>query len=584
MPTPDAPPSDALLQSSRSRPGLATVAGERWLMLAMLASVVALVLYKFFLVDRLNINWDEFFYLNHVHAVSRGDGGPILQRFQTHLFGWLVALDGDEIRQVVAARHVMVALLAATAGLVWWLGRRWLSGVAAAIPPFVYLASVPVMRHGGSFRADSLLAPLTMVALCLLLARRRSRVLDCLAGAAFGVAAAITIKTALAIPMVLAVLAARTTASPTDGRSRILAWLGDSLRVGGAAALVAAALIGMHWLVAGGVSVESGVQIGTAAASKTLLEAPWFPRLQILTAYMDWQPVFWVLIVAGVIAALLARRFAAAALGLALLPVAFYRNAFPYYYVVMLAPAAILAGLAVQQAKDRLQGRVDDRVTLALLATICLGLMHQGLFHVARLNHDGQFIQRVVVAAVHQIFPEPQAYVDRCGMISSFRKTNHFMSTWGMESYRAAGVPFMPGAIRDSRPAFVLVNTGALSPANRGPGGLLPEDAELVERYYPTYWGPVRVAGGRAVLKGSAAGRLDAPFADDYRVFASQPVLIDGVPHENGSVVRVTESGVVAQAVETATPDDETTVLLFLARAQPPPSIQLPNFPLFDGL
>jgi hypothetical protein len=440
------------------------------------------------------------------------------------------------------------------------------------------------MRHGGSFRADSLLAPLTMVALCLLLARRRSRVLDCLAGAAFGVAAAITIKTTLAIPMVLAVLAARTAASPTDGRSRILAWLGDSLRVGVAAALVAAALIGMHWLVAGGVSVESGVQLGTAAASKTLLEAPWFPRLQILTAYVNWQPVFWALVGAGAIAALLARRFAAAALGLALLPVAFYRNAFPYYYVVMLAPAAILAGLAVQQAKDRLQGRVDDRITFALLAMVCLGLMHQGLFHAARLNHDGQFVQRAVVAAVHQVFPEPQAYIDRCGMISSFRKTNHFMSTWGMETYRAAGVPFMPGAIRDSRPAFVLVNTGALDPANRGPGGLLPEDAELIDRYYPTYWGPVRVAGARAVLSGSAAGMLHVPFEDQYRVFASQPVWIDGVLRENGSVVRVTESGVVAQAAKPEAEGDKTTVLLFLASAQPPPAMRLPNVPLFGGL
>ena len=43
------------------------------------------------------------------------------------------------------------------------------------------------------------------------------------------------------------------------------------------------------------------------------------------------------------------RDFGIAALGLSLLPLAFYRNAFPYYYVVMLAPASVLAGYAVAQ-------------------------------------------------------------------------------------------------------------------------------------------------------------------------------------------------------------------------------------------
>jgi hypothetical protein len=299
---------------------------------------------------------------------------------------------------------------------------------------------------------------------------------------------------------------------------------------------------------------------------------------------LRWQPLSWSLIAIGTVIALVRRNFAVATLALALLPIAFYRNAFPYYYVVMLAPAVILAGYALQEIMVVVRSRTNTWVASSLLVAIWLGLLYQGIGKVNRLLVDDQVIQQSLISGIHGIFPEPVNYVDRCGMISSFRKVNFFMSTWGMENYRASGVPFMPDAIRNSRPAFVLVNTGALNPANRGPGGLLPEDAELVDRYYPTYWGPVRVAGARAVLKGSAAGRLDVPFADEYRVFASQPVLIDGVLRENGSVVRVSESGVVAQAAETATEGDETAVLLFLASAQPPPAMRLPNVPLFGGL
>jgi hypothetical protein len=315
-----------------------------------------------------------------------------------------------------------------------------------------------------------------------------------------------------------------------------------------------------------------------------LFQTPWFPRVAFLEAYLRWQPLSWSLIAVGTVIALVRRNFAVATLALALLPIAFYRNAFPYYYVVMLAPAVILAGYALQEIMVVVRSRTNTWVASSLLVAIWLGLLYQGIGKVNRLLVDDQVIQQSLISGIHGIFPEPVNYVDRCGMISSFRKVNFFMSTWGMENYRASGVPFMPDAIRNSRPAFVLVNTGALNPANRGPGGLLPEDAELVDRYYPTYWGPVRVAGARAVLKGSAAGRLDVPFADEYRVFASQPVLIDGVLRENGSVVRVSESGVVAQAAETATEGDETAVLLFLASAQPPPAMRLPNVPLFGGL
>ncbi len=109
----------------------------------------------------------------------------------------------------------MLCLLGLTAALIWRLGSRWFGGLAAAVPPFVYLAAVPVTMHGGSFRADSMLAPLLMCATTLLASSERSKRDEWLAGAAIGVAAAVTVKVLLFAPMFLLLIIA-TRASPTS--------------------------------------------------------------------------------------------------------------------------------------------------------------------------------------------------------------------------------------------------------------------------------------------------------------------------------------------------------------------------------
>jgi hypothetical protein len=536
------------------------------------------------LSTRLNVNWDEFYFLSHVYSLLRGELDFILLGAYTHLFTWLTDVSGDEMRQIVVARWTMLCLLGITCWLIFQLGRRWLTGLPSVIPCFVYLSAMPVILHGGSFRYDSMLAPLSMAALALLASPLRRTWQDHAAGLLLGIAFAVSVKVVLFAPLYLSAIVFRDSGSTGPTVRGFPEISMTAIRVIFTGAIVAVVLLALHSLSVTSSASDALVADAGSAARKTLFQTPWFPRVAFLEAYLRWQPLSWSLIAIGTVIALARRNFAVATLALALLPIAFYRNAFPYYYVVMLAPAVILAGYALQEIMAVVRSRASSWVASSLLVAVWLGLLYQGVGKVNRLLVDDQVIQQSLISGIHGMFPEPVNYIDRCGMISSFRKVNFFMSTWGMENYRAAGVPFMPGAIRDSRPAFVLVNTGALSPANRGPGGLLPEDAELVERYYPTYWGPVRVAGGRAVLDGSAAGKLHVPFADEYRVFASQPVLIDGVLRENGSVVRVTDAGVVAQAAKPATEDEETTVLLFLASARPPPAMRLPNVPLFGGL
>jgi hypothetical protein len=65
--------------------------------------------YKVLLVWRLNVNWDEFYFLNHVYALSQGELTFLLQGAYTHAFTWLTLVPGQEVDQVVAGRLVMAA-------------------------------------------------------------------------------------------------------------------------------------------------------------------------------------------------------------------------------------------------------------------------------------------------------------------------------------------------------------------------------------------------------------------------------------------------------------------------------------------
>jgi hypothetical protein len=557
---------------------------NRLLPALMVAAVVGLLLYKFFLVQRLNINWDEFFYLSHVHSVSRGDGGPLLQRFQTHLFEWITLLDGNEISQIAAARYVMVGLLSLTTFFVWRLGRIWLDPWSSSIPPFIYVASVPVMVHGGSFRADSLLAPIMTAALVLLFSPGATRIRDRAAGALLGLAFSITIKTVLAAPLVLTALLFRRNDSPQDGKQTLTRLTRDTARVAVFAGLFASALIAVHWLLSGDASISPSVQLGAAAAKKTLLDAPVFARARFLQTYVHWQPLFWLLLFLGAAIAIHSRRYDVASLGLALLPIAIYRNAFPYYYVVMLAPASVLAGYAVQEVARAVRPRLSNRISSTLLVTIFIGLLYQGLSQVRKLSFDDQAIQKALLNAVHVVFPEPVNYVDRCGMVSSFRKVNFFMSTWGMEAYRARNTPFMRDAIREYQPAFVLVNSPFLNPNQRPAHGLLPDDYELIARYYPRYWGPLRVAGASVRINSSEESLLTVPFPAEYRIRTEAPMRVDGILRTDGEVIFVPEEGIRVAAVAGTDEAEPVLFQLFLATAQPPPDEQLPNLPLFSGL
>jgi hypothetical protein len=421
---------------------------------------------------------------------------------------------------------------------------------------------------------------LSVAALLVLLSPGRTSRGDWLAGALLGIAFAVTVKVVLFAPLVLLAILY---GGSSLGRPRIQ-WASAVLtvaRVGTACAIVATALVGLHAL-----SVkpeESIAHFAASTAGTTVLATPWFPRLGYFLRYFDWQPLPWILIAVGTGIALARRRFDVAAMSLSLLPLAFYRNAFPYYYVVMLAPASILAGWALAEISAIARRHANERVTSSLIAVLWLGTVFNGLRYLDRLALDDQRLQREVIAGIHEIFPEPVSYIDRCGMVSSFRKANFFMSTWGLDVYREENTALTRSTLVTHEPAFVLVNAPALSPSYQGEAGLLAEDQALLAKHYVDYWGPVRVAGVQLTLDAATTVRATVPFAGKYRLATTEPLLIDDDLRMNGDVIEVPAQGVEIARTRGASAEG-ATVRLVIASAKAAPTSEPTGFPLFKNL
>jgi Dolichyl-phosphate-mannose-protein mannosyltransferase len=560
------------------------VAGQPPLAVAALAACLVLLVLKFLLIWRLNINWDEFFYLSQVHDLERGNLRLVLQALHTHLFRWLLLLGGHEIREIVAGRLVMTISLGVTILLVWRLAAQWASTEAAALAALAFAVMESTLRHGGSFRADSLLTPLVLASL-LLFTRQRGVLRDVIAaGSLFGLAIAVTIKAALAAPLFLA-LALVGEFSPGLHRNR---WLGSAakrlLLFAIAGGIVASILTGAHWLALTAPPADTAGGFAVRAAQSTLIDVEFVPQARFLGRSLLSDFLTWGLVGAGAILAAVQKRGMPLVFVLALMPLLVYRNSFPYYYPVMLAPASVLTAVSFDFAGSWLHRNLGTAAASRILGGALAALLVVGLIHSAQLWRDEQQAQREVVAAVHQVFPDPVPYIDHSGMIASFPKSNFFMSQWGIRSYLRSGKPFMPTALANRRPAFILSNRPVLEPGRLAYRQLMPEDRELIEQAFVPFWGPIRVAGAQARLPEGGSIELRVPYPGLYRLESRETVLVGGQPRKSGDVIEIAGTTVRISRTAETTRRGALRVRLFVAIAQPPPASLPPTFPLYTRL
>jgi hypothetical protein len=518
--------------------------------MAIAAGVLMLftLVLRYLLIERTNVNWDEFNFLRSTYVTAAGEQTRSLQTAHGHLFSWLVHSPGHELDQILVARYVIFLLAAIGAGALAWLGKRLIGGGAGLFAAFLYGSFAYVLQHGTAFRYDTLIVPCYLGAAALLVAERRPRLTAAAAGLLGALALMISIKSAFLI-VPLAMVAALPLLE-TSGRRRAL----ERFIVFAVSGVVfSAVFFALHVLTLTEAGGAAEATLSKATDRLINLDKP-FPKTSYLIASLRWETFRWVLLLAGLVilgGELLhrretterIRRLQVLSLALPLATLYFYRNTYAYYYVTILPGGCLVAGY-VWRLIENVRARP---ILVAVLAFMTAFPVVRSTWRwYTHNNHDETVVQRDIIEAVHEIFPEPVGYIDRCGMIASFSKVGPFMSTWGMGDYRRRGADIMAQLLRERQPKFVLANSPALDlsrPLRQVPAGYRwrAGDLQLLQESFVHHWGPIWVAGKALEAKSAEPLSFELLIAGLYTVEANGPVEIDGALRQPGDVIELAQ-------------------------------------------
>ena len=500
---------------------------QKWL-LAALALILALQLHLQFVQK---INWDEFFYLSHIYDAQNGRVDKVLQMAHAYIFGTLTHIPGGEMAQIRAGRVIMWAAQIGTLIFIVRTARSFMSLTAALFSALCFVCIGFVFIHGTDFRADPLAAMLMMWAVYIFAASDLRRGDLTGLSLALGLGALVTIKVVLFAPLFAAFAIWRVLSVDNKGRQILHFTL---------AALGAAAVFGIGYLWQASQLPPSG---DTDSASKLASTAQTvfksgglFPRRgEILQAIFN-SPVPAAFLIIGFVMAgwtAVTRRelrrpaLIVLALALPLLSFVFYRNAYPYFFAFILPPAILLCGYAL----DRL------KLSNLLAGTVCAVMVLNTAYVYKNRLSQNQNIQALTLNAVHEIFPEPAAYFDRNGFVSSFPKAGFFMSTWGLRNYRIKNEPVFTAQLEQKIIPLLIDNSPEISKALRGePNLLLDIDAKALRENYIPHWGHIWVAGKRLNV-GPALQKFEIKTPGTYTLEAAAPITLNGKNYASGQII-----------------------------------------------
>jgi hypothetical protein len=573
----------------------------------VLVLLAALLVARVSLAHSLNVHWDEFYFLSKIHSYARGDLTGKLLTFHVHLLGWVRALADDEVSQVLRIREVMLLVGALASVATFFIGRSLLqSTVAALFAVFAGQSLSLVLNHGSSARFDPIVVASLLVASALVV--RGGRRAAVVAGVATAIGFLVSVKCALYAPTLAGLFVCRFLWG-ADRRAAVR----DAVLFALAALIAFVPLFAWHAstlasptpspLVAAAPTVVDAAPIVAPPSGLGAIFAKVFvdlgvqnERALVMTLRWDWG--FWTLLATGVLLAVLllwresdrTARLRMAQLLCFALPLSslfFYRNSFPYFYVCIVPPAALLVGLVVAQIERRLAHRAG--VAIVVMIIVATPLVRAAT-NWTRYNGDDQLaVQRAIIAGVHETFPDAVPYVDRCAMISSFPKVGPFMSTWTLSEYRNLKQPIMRALLRSEKPQFVLQNISSLQLSGDYAQGrdfhrLLRDDFDALQKSFIPHWGPLWVAGQTIALPESSSGdvAIELLVPGRYVVEAAAPVVIDGATVSPGDVVDLAYGAhrIARAAAQATTP---TSVTLRTAAARSPPKTPPPSGAIFRG-
>ena len=518
------------------------------------------------LIFRQNINWDEFNFLAQIYAVQSALDGPRLNNFHTLIYGWVTRVPGNEIDQIMAARFGQLAFFSGSMYLLYKIARQHFSGFVSLVVILLTVSYTDVLRHASSFRFDTIILFFSLLALYLYTAGS-TRIRGAAAGGVLAIGFLVSIKAVFFLPVMLATAFIQEKAERRRGAipGRILVLI-SSLGFAFAFIYLTRAAVGTETQMP-----QFGGEIRSVASAgkKMFLEDGLFPRSSYLARSINENIGHWVLLTVGALLALRAvfsshkaRRRALFVIA-CLIPlgsVTIYRNAFPYFYVLVIPPAMLSAGVAVEQIIRFSREFSPITRRLMVLSPIGAALLTASLF--LTLEHrEGISKQRTVLQSVHEIFPNAVPYLDGYGMVSSFPKTGLWMSTWGMDNYHRRNTGVMPQLLLESEPKFLLANHVALLDRRNKLSNdeiryrrLLPEDAAMLTKYFVHHWGPIYIAGKTIVIpEAGQPQEFSIMSGGPYTVEAAEPIVLNEALVQPGQVVELKQGVNVLESLNPLT-------------------------------
>jgi hypothetical protein len=484
----------------------------------------------FFMVSNSNINWDEYNYLSTIYDYQSGRKIAPIQSFHVHFFGWLTSISGGEIQQIFIARYFQLSLLLLSMLFLYLILRRYSNNTNALFSIILAISFTDIIRHGFSFRPDPICLFLFILSIYML--QKNNVFLSSCAGFIFAFSFLISIKTVFYLPTILFLFAISIYAA--EYKSKFL--INIIFYFIAAISSLIILYFFHNYLISKNSSIEltssliHGQEKIAQAGSKVFWTGRFFPRRIYIFRSITENFVTYFVILVGILISF--KRLCSSkknfiyayilSFSLPFLTLAFYRNAFPYYFTFIIPPA-ILATIAYSEIEISFRNKANYKFCFFLITfPILIAIINSSYLIKTRLN-DQLKSQHELINTVHRMFPDPVPYIDRNNMIASFPQAGFWMSTWGIESYRFTGTPIMRSILEKQQPKFLIANTNTLrinDERNFGENNsiyhLFDEDYIILKENFIHHWGALYVPGKTFVKFRK----------DSYQIFS---IIIEGI-------------------------------------------------------
>lgn len=541
---------------------------------------------KLFLIFNQKIGWDEFYFLSKVYSYQRGDLTEPFQNFHVHFLGWLPWISINEITQIIAARCSLFILLAASGFFIYMIAKRFIDHNGALFAVFCWISFSNIIQHGASLRYDSFCAFLFLVACFVLLKENRTSVWPAIAGLLMGLSLLISLKAAIHIVSLLALLGAfKITSIEKELVYKKTALFITSLTL----------TFGLGFTIHRSMlpeTISPHESFLYHASSKAIIHRDFFPQVGYFAESLRNNSVTWWLLGVGVFYAIFEFKRNRTKNGLIaltflvpLLSLPFYRNAFPYYYTFIMAPAVIFCGILPQRL---LQGYRDTTCRTPLLIVVIIGLSiagSAGTHFFRAFTHENRS-QAQLFNVLHKMFPNPVPYIDGCSAVASYPNVAFFMSTWGFENYLAEAKPVFRKILQERHPQFLLADTPhldfTLPPKHQFfkiNYDFLEEDRKILEQNFVPFWGTILLPG-KTLFTERAGEKIsfEILIPGPYIIQSNEKIILDNKSRLPREQIILTNGRHTAQASE-----NHQKIVLRWAQIEYEPQSPAPAMSTFYG-